>query len=266
MALAISRFIVRNRETSAAYIRECIGEICIGRLRSGNRVHGSAMEYGRRFFDLYARGAEGLTIMEIGALDINGSLRSVAPPGSIYLGLDTVGGKGVDIVIDDPYVLPLKSDTVDICISSSCFEHSEFFWLCFNEVLRILKPEGIFYLNAPSNGAFHRHPVDCWRFYPDSGIALQNWGRKNGYRVVLLESFIGLQKEDTWNDFVAVFLKDPAYIGRYPERLLDGDREVMNGIRYGSDEFINPVSPSQDQEAHRKLSEIVRSMSDIMKS
>ena len=50
----------------------------------------------------------GLTIMEIGALDINGSLRSVAPPGSIYLGLDTVGGKGVDIVIDDPYVLPFE--------------------------------------------------------------------------------------------------------------------------------------------------------------
>jgi hypothetical protein len=84
--------------------------------------------------------------------------------------------------------------------------------------------------------------------------------------VVSLESFVGLQKGDTWNDFVAVFLKDPAFIGRYPERLLDWDREVMNGIRHGTDDFINPVSPSQDQEAHRKLTEIVRSIGDIMNS
>jgi SAM-dependent methyltransferase len=224
------------------------------------------MEYAKRFFDLYARGARGLTIVEIGALDINGSLRSIAPPGNTYLGLDTVAGQGVDVVIDDPYALPLESGTADICISSSCFEHAQFFWLCFNEVLRILKPEGIFYLNVPSNGAFHRHPVDCWRFYPDSGIALQNWGRRNGYPVVLLESFVGLQNGDTWNDFVAVFLKDPAYLGRYPERLLDRHRDVMNGLCYGADDFINPVSPSQDQEAHRKLTEIVRSIDNIMDS
>ena len=30
----------------------------------------------------------------------------------------------------------------------------------------------LFYLNAPSNGEFHRYPVDCWRFYPDAGGAL----------------------------------------------------------------------------------------------
>ena len=26
-----------------------------------------------------------------------------------------------------------------------------------------------------SNGDYHSWPVDCWRFYPDSGIALINW-------------------------------------------------------------------------------------------
>jgi SAM-dependent methyltransferase len=216
------------------------------------------MEYGRKFFELYASGTHGLTIVEIGSLDINGSLRSVAPPGNEYLGLDVAEGKGVDVVVD-PYSLPLKNDTVDICISSSCFEHAEFFWLSFNEILRILKPQGIFYLNAPSNGAFHRHPVDCWRFYSDSGIALQNWGRKNGYRVVLLESFVGSQKDDEWNDFVAIFLKDSEYIDNYPNRLLECDADATNGICHGEDSLINPRSSPQDQEAHRKLKEILRS-------
>jgi SAM-dependent methyltransferase len=70
------------------------------------------------------------------------------------------------------YKLPFADGSVDVVLSSSCFEHSEFFWLLFLEILRVLRPEGLFYLNAPSNGPFHRYPVDCWRFYPDSGNAL----------------------------------------------------------------------------------------------
>jgi hypothetical protein len=61
----------------------------------------------------------------------------------------------------------------------------------FIEIQRVLKPEGLFYLNAPSNGTYHRYPVDCWRFYPDSGVALSHWGQKNGYNTQLIESFVG---------------------------------------------------------------------------
>ena len=63
------------------------------------------------------------------------------------------------IVLEDPYKLPFDSDSVDIVICSSCFEHSEMFWLLFLEVMRILKPTGLFYMNAPSNGAFHK--ISC---------------------------------------------------------------------------------------------------------
>src|SRR3546814_14106854 len=78
--------------------------------------------------------------------------------------------------------------------SSSCMEHSEFFWVLFLEMLRIVKPSGLIYLNVPSNGSFHRYPVDCWRFSPDSGSAHAKWGKHNGYPVALLEAFIGRQE------------------------------------------------------------------------
>lgn len=221
-------------------------------------MHGSAMEYGRKFFDVYLREATGRLIVEIGSLDVNGSLRSVVPPGNTYLGLDLVEGKGVDIVVPDPYVFPFEAESVDVCLCSSCFEHTEFFWLTFIEALRILKPEGLFYLNVPSNGTFHRYPVDCWRFYPDSGIALQNWGRRYGYRVVMLESFVGPQKEE-WNDFVATFLKNSDYLHCHPLRMLDHDRDVMNGLLHGNKEFINPRAASQDQEVNQKLRAILSS-------
>ena len=75
----------------------------------------------------------------------------------------------------------------------------------FNEALRVLKPTGLLYINAPSNGAYHRYPVDCWRFYPDSGVALQNWGNRSGYECALLEFFIGVRKK-IFGTILLVFL------------------------------------------------------------
>ena len=160
------------------------------------------MIYGKCFFDTYLKDAKDLVIVDVGAQDVNGSLRAVAPKNNSYIGVDFEKGNGVDIVISDPYCLPQDDESVDVVVSSSCLEHSEFFWLSFNEMLRILKPSGLLYLNVPSNGDYHRYPVDCWRFFPDSGIALQNWGRRSGYDCSLLESFVGVRKKDVWHDYV----------------------------------------------------------------
>jgi hypothetical protein len=35
------------------------------------------------------------------------------------------------------------------------------------EIARVLKPEGLCCIIAPSSGPVHRFPIDCWRFYPD---------------------------------------------------------------------------------------------------
>ena len=43
----------------------------------------------------------------------------------------------------------------------------EFPWLVFNEIYRVLKPEGITCIIVPSAGPEHRYPIDCWRIYPD---------------------------------------------------------------------------------------------------
>jgi SAM-dependent methyltransferase len=210
-------------------------------------MHDTALEIGRKFFDVYANDRSGLTIVDVGALDFNGSLRAVAPPGNRYIGVDSVAGNGVDIVATDPYQLPIEDGSADIVVCSSCFEHSDFFWLLFIEIQRLLKPSGIFYLNAPSNGLFHRHPVDCWRFYPDSGVALERWGRRSGYATAMLESFISMQRGNQWNDFVAVFLRDARYSDLYPERIQSKYSRYTNGLVYGSDGFTRFMETPEDQ-------------------
>jgi len=87
-------------------------------------------------------------------------------------------------------------------------------------VMRVLKPDGLLYLNAPANGAFHRYPVDCWRFYPDSANALVTWAKRNGMNPQVLESFTTRQRLDIWNDFVAIFVKDATHAHLHPGRML----------------------------------------------
>jgi SAM-dependent methyltransferase len=210
-------------------------------------MHDTAMNFGRDFFHTYAKDAVGLVIVDIGAQDVNGSLRSVAPAGNKYIGVDFVAGRGVDVILTDPYVLPFENESVDICVCNSCFEHSEFFWLLFNDILRVLKPNGLFYLNVPSNGDFHRYPVDCWRFYPDSGAALEKWGRRSGYRPLLLESFVGRKDEDVWNDYVAVFIKDESGVAKFPLRIQNLRSSFTNGVTVEKPELANFSIKQEDQ-------------------
>lgn len=213
-------------------------------------MHYTALEFGRKFFNTYVNADQQVTIVDIGSQDVNGSLRELAPLRSKYVGVDFIEGKGVDIVISDPYHLPFDDESIDICVCSSCFEHSEFFWLLFIEALRILKPNGILYLNVPSNGNFHRHPVDCWRFYPDSGIALQNWARFNKINAVLLESFVANQKREIWNDFIGVFLKNDKYVDIYKSRIIEGIKEYRNGYVYGGVGVLRFEIKSEDQDGY----------------
>jgi SAM-dependent methyltransferase len=216
-------------------------------------MHDTAMACGKAFFDTYFTPGERPRVIDIGALDVNGSLRGVCPPEAEYVGVDFAEGPGVDIILTDPYRLPLADASADAIVSSSCFEHSEMFWVLFLELLRVLRPHGLLYINAPSNGAFHRYPVDCWRFYPDAGGALVTWARRCGQRPVLLESFVSAQSDINpwgWNDFVAVFVKDEAHAARHPRRILDAKHDVFNGVADGRPGFVRYTAQSEDM---RKL-------------
>jgi SAM-dependent methyltransferase len=169
-------------------------------------MHDTAYEIGELFFRSYVNA--GNFILDIGSMDINGSLHDFRPAGSGYVGVDLAAGNGVDVVIKTNSQLPFAKEVFDIVVSTSCFEHDMMFWLTFLEMCRVLKEGGYLYLNAPSRGAYHQYPIDAWRFFPDAGIALRDWARLNKHDVELLESFVTENKRDTWNDCVMIFGKN----------------------------------------------------------
>ncbi len=202
-------------------------------------MHDTAMKIGKLFFDLY-HAPDWKVAIDCGAVDINGSLRSVSPEGLFYIGVDIEHGTSVDIKvrIDEP--LPFRDNFADCVVSSSQMEHDDFFWMTFLEYVRIVKPGGFIYINAPSNGYYHRYPNDNWRFYPDCGHVLVRWAKKNGYAVELVESFCGDRIGDAWNDYVAVFIKGE---GAPRDRYIADEIPCRNVWKFGASE-PEKVSPT----------------------
>ncbi len=221
-------------------------------------AHETGFRNAERFYDTYVKPLGAVQVIEIGSQDVNGSIRRYFPPPITYIGVDFADAKGVDVVLTDPYRLPFDDASTDVIVCSSCFEHSEFFWLTFMEMMRVLKPNGLCYLNAPSNGPVHGYPVDCWRFYPDSGLALQNWANRQGYDVVLLESYTGHQAGGNFNDFVGIFLRDAEHLGRYPERILDKITHFDNGYVQGEQARRHQKQLTEDQRNLLEIKEFLK--------
>jgi len=181
-----------------------------------------------------------IKIVEIGSQSINESIKKYLKKNFTYIGADIEKGENVDLVLKDPYKLPFDDNSIDVIISISTFEHTEFFWLTYLEILRVLKPSGLFFLNVPSNSKFHRHSTDNWRFYPDSSLALKKWGLKNGYNPEVLEHYTNFETgRDIWNDYVSITIKDENFKKNFNKRILDTKQNFTNGRKDLSSNIIN---------------------------
>ena len=189
-----------------------------------------------------------IKIVEIGSQSINESIKKYLKKNFTYIGADIEKGENVDLVLKDPYKLPFDDNSIDVIISISTFEHTEFFWLTYLEILRVLKPSGLFFLNVPSNSKFHRHSTDNWRFYPDSSLALKKWGLKNGYNPEVLEHYTNFETgRDIWNDYVSITIKDENFKKNFKKRILDTKQNFTNGRKDLSSNIINFQELPQDQ-------------------
>lgn len=139
-------------------------------------MHESSFAHMRRLVAQLDRSTK-LQVLDIGSYDVNGSYRTLFDAADwTYTGVDLEAGPGVDIALASPYRLPLASASFDVVLSGQAFEHVEFFWQTWLEMLRVARPGALIFLIAPSRGPEHRYPQDCWRFYPDAYRALAKFG------------------------------------------------------------------------------------------
>ena len=186
-------------------------------------MHPTALNSGESFSKMY--GGLGKIVVDIGGKNENGSLREYfESQGMIFICVDMVEHSSVDIVVKPGDKLPFDNGSVDLIVSTSCFEHDPCFWLTFKDMTRIIKPDGFIYINAPTTGVYHNFPGDNWRFYSDAGQSLAYWSGKqvcneDVFPVEVVETFHIL---GPWYDFVCVWKRSEIkqeYITIQPEIL-----------------------------------------------
>jgi SAM-dependent methyltransferase len=90
------------------------------------------------------------TVLEIGSLNINGSIRQFFDNCN-YIGIDVGPGKDVDIVCEgQSYDAP--SNSVDTVISCECFEHNPYWAETFFNMIRICRSDGIVIFTCATTG------------------------------------------------------------------------------------------------------------------
>lgn len=89
-------------------------------------------------------------VLEIGSLDINGSLRSLFIQCD-YTGVDLASGKGVDVVsLGHEFNQP--NCTYDTVLSAECFEHDPYWHETFLNMIRLCKNSGLVFFTCATAG------------------------------------------------------------------------------------------------------------------
>jgi SAM-dependent methyltransferase len=127
-------------------------------------MHQSVMEWGRAV--VLRHGLTDKSVLEVGSLNVNGSLREMFD--GPYIGVDKLPGKGVD-QIADANRLEFDNRTFDVVVCTEMLAHDPHPWKTVNETYRLLKLDGYLLLTARGIG-FGRNdsPCDYYRFTPEA--------------------------------------------------------------------------------------------------
>lgn len=146
-------------------------------------------------------------VLEIGARNINGTVRGLFPCGGRYLATDIEGGAGVDLVVDarDASLLPAASfDTVVCC---EVLEHTPIEPI-LSSAFAWLKPGGILIATMAGEGRAPHSAVDGGELR--EGEYYQNVSAKNALEALARVGFLAVTVEhnDAAKDLYIVAAKN----------------------------------------------------------
>lgn len=113
-------------------------------------AHPQQAEYFDAVRALYPAHFERARVLEVGSLDINGSVRDLFRDCD-YTGVDLQPGPGVDLACPG-HMLAFPSGHFDTTISAECFEHNPFWRETLANMLRMTRPGGLVLISCATTG------------------------------------------------------------------------------------------------------------------
>ena len=113
-------------------------------------AHKQQFDFIKSVAHLYPKNFNKANVLEVGSLDINGSVRQFFVDCD-YIGLDLGEGKGVDVICQgQDYDEP--AETFDTVISCECFEHNPEWVATFKNMHRMTKVGGLVIMSCATTG------------------------------------------------------------------------------------------------------------------
>lgn len=196
-------------------------------------MHKSALLTLKHFIELYCK--NNTKILDFGGKNVNGSLKEYFKNLNIeYIVCDIEKDESVDLVYKHNFKLELDDNSIDNIICISTFEHDPCFWITFKEMIRVLKKNGLIFINAPASGPYHKFPGDNWRFKYNAAHSLEYWSnlKFNDYKrepVEIIECFTIKKNNNNilkgydylFLDYVSIFKKTLKVNNNYSLRIIN---------------------------------------------
>lgn len=137
--------------------------------------HPSQQEFVKKLSVEYPNHFNNIKMLEIGSLNINGSMRCYFKD-CTYVGVDVDAGKDVDLICEGQLV-DHPDNTYDTTGSCNCFEHNPYWVETFQNMYRMTKKGGLVFIVVPTtgygeHGTSKSHPQDSpltiakgWEYY-----------------------------------------------------------------------------------------------------
>ena len=130
-------------------------------------MHQSSMNQMERFVTRYLDGKAGLKVLDVGALDVNGTYRRLFHAHD-YTAMDLVAGPNVDVVGWQS----IQPNAYDVVISGQCAEHAENFIQLMVNIGMAAKLDALLCVIVPSRQQVEHRRPDYWRFTKEGAAKL----------------------------------------------------------------------------------------------
>jgi SAM-dependent methyltransferase len=126
-------------------------------------MHDTSYNYVKYFADRHVKPP--CSVVDVGsfAVENQNTFRPIFT-GCDYTGIDIVPGRNVDRVVE---MYAYGDQQYDFVISGNAMEHVQDLHAWKNAVVSICKPNGLICITVPHSWPEHKHPLDCWRVFPD---------------------------------------------------------------------------------------------------
>lgn len=159
----------------------------------------------------YAAAFKGARVLEVGSLDINGSVRELFADCD-YTGVDLQLGPGVDLACQGQLV-EFPTGHFDTAISAECLEHNPFWRETTANMLRMTRPGGLVLISCATTGRLEHGTT---RTNPDASpfTSAEQWNYYENLTAGDLESSLNLAGWlADWGSWVNFVSRDLYFVG-----------------------------------------------------